>query len=227
MKKFGLGLAYVVLLPVAVVLIYLGAALIGGIVPHGKSHSRPPVLTSHKVFLVSGLLHSDIAIPITPQTKTDFAFLQDHGFPLDHPELQYLLIGWGSREFYTSTKDYVDIGLSTTWTAITGDTSVMHVQPIGALYEGGNLKAFSLSGESLDQLVDFVVTSFKTNAGKPIVIKDATFGQGDLFFEGVGNFNIIRPCNIWTARALRVAGFNTGYWTPTTYSLQIGHWLYN
>ena len=227
MKKFGLGLTFVVLLPVAVVLIYLGAALVGGILPHGKLHSRPPVLTSHKMFLVSGLLHSDIAIPITQQIKSDFAFLRDYGFPLDHPELQYLLIGWGSREFYTSTKDYADIGFSTTWTAITGDSSVMHVQPIGALNEENNLKALSLSGESLDQLVDFVVNSFKTKAGKPLVIKDATFGQGDLFFEGVGSFNIMRPCNIWTATALRVAGFNTGYWTPTTYSLQIGHWLYN
>ena len=164
---------------------------------------------------------------VTDDVRRKFAFLRAEGFPLDNPHLKYLIIGWGSKRFYTSTKDYADIEFETTWTAVTGDQSVMHVQVAGELKEQPDVIELAVSEWHFNKLLTFIDESFHRKEGSVQVIPNKGFGLGDRFFEGVGGFNIFHPCNLWISRGLREAGYVTGIWTPTTYSLKLAHWLHN
>lgn len=223
-KRTGLLIAA----PFLIVLMYLFAALVGGLIP---SNIAPQIadseLLENPVYLTSNALHADIAIPVDDNIRERFAFLRQDGFPLDNPNLEYLIIGWGSKEFYTSTANYSDMKFSTIWRAATGDASVIHVAPGGDISKSEGVVEVSMTHEGFDKMLAFISSSFQQNANEPDLLEGATFGYGDLFYEAKGRFNIFTPCNVWVSKALNKAGVSSGIWTPTTYSLLLHHKIYN
>ena len=214
--------------PFFIVMLYLFAALMGGLLPSGiKAISGTSQPLQMPVYLTANALHADIAIPVNNLTRKQFLFLQDTGFPLNNPNLEYLIIGWGSREFYTSTATYSDMSVGTIWRAATGDSSVMHVAPGGDMSKSEGVVKILMTQQGFENLLQFILQSFEIDKGKPVLLPDATFGYGDVFYEARGRFNIFNPCNVWVSNALNEAGVSTGVWTPTTYSLMLHHRLYN
>ena len=213
--------------PILLVVGYLFAALIGALIPaSGKSLDSSAKMLAEPIYLTSNLLHTDIAVPVNSITKQQFQFLRDAAVPLDNPELKYLIFGWGSRKFYTSTAQYSDIEFSTAWQAATGDASVMHVGLSGDLAAIEGVRSVEMNEENFKNLLNFILLGFSKHSGEPILL-EATFGYGDVFYESPDRFNILVPCNTWVSAALRAAGFGTGIWTPTSYSLRLAHWLHN
>lgn len=216
------------LLPVVAIAGYLVLAALGGVIPGSTNRiDERADKIGPPVFLVFTPIHADFAIPVTPEIRTRFGFLADAGIPLNNPLVKYLIIGWGSKAFYTSTKGYGDIGIGPTWTAITGDASVIHVQPVTDVAGTRDMVRLDMSAENFAELSAFIVSSFDRNDGNVRRVAGAGFGLGDVFYDAHGDFNILEPCNVWVAKGLRKAGFATGLWTPTTYSLRIGHTLFN
>ena len=164
----------------------------------------------------------DIAIPVTSEVRQKFTFLQHDNFPLFHPKLSYLVIGWGARGFYTSTKNLSDIGLGPVVSAVTGDSSVLHFIPSGDLSKQDGLKKLTIRQSGLNQLIESILGSIRMSDSQiPMVLPGENHGLNDLFYEAKGKFSIFSPCNVWTARMLRSAGVKTGVWTPTTYSIMM------
>lgn len=222
-KRLGL----VISAPFFVVLIYLVAALLGGLIPVTPNQKASNDGLSKTIYLTSNALHADIAIPVDAFTKEQFSFLAESGFPLTNPNLEYLIIGWGSRDFYTSTAEYSDMEFSTVWRAVTGDASVMHVAPGGDITKSDGVVPVHLTQAGFENMIGFMLESFQSNRGKPVLLEGATFGYGDLFYEAKGRFNIFNPCNVWVSKALHKAGLSSGIWTPTTFSLLLHHKLYH
>jgi uncharacterized protein (TIGR02117 family) len=205
----------------AVVIVYLGATMAGALLaadgaPNEKA--GPP----ERVYLLTSLLHADFAIPADESLRQRFAFLRDAGVPLDHPDLRYLVFGWGARGFYLQTRTLADIRPIPTMKAIFGDSSVMHVVAAKDVSGAPGAVPIDLPPGGLERLIAFIEASFERGAEGPRVIPGAAYGDSDAFFDGVGRFNIFRPCNIWVAEALQAAGLSTGAWTPTTFSLLYG-----
>ncbi len=197
---------------------YLLAAGIGGLIAiDGAGDARAPAPV--RIYLLTNALHADFAIPIDETTRERYGFLREDGFPLDHPNLKYLVFGWGSRAFYTSAKTWGDIRPGPTLTAITGDRSVVHVVPATDISTRDNAVAVDLSQAGYERLLEHIDGSFAIGPAGPQLLDGFNYGQGDLFYEAHGGFDIFTPCNIWVANGLRKAGVSTGIWTPTTYSL--------
>lgn len=229
MRKIFKNLGLLVAAPFFVILLYLSAALLGGLIPSKLSRgavasTNEPIRT---IYLSANALHADIAIPVDDYTRDKFAFLRRDGFPLDNPNLEYLIIGWGSREFYTSAAEYSDMEFGTIWRAATGDASVMHVAPGGDIRKSEGMVALKISQAGLERLVEFMLSTFTLHERQPQILPGATFGYGDLFYEAKGRFNIFYPCNVWVSKALGAGGLSAGIWTPTTYSLMLHHKLYH
>lgn len=222
-KKLGLLIA----VPFFIVVLYLFAALLGGIIPSGGTFQSENEPRNRTIYLTANALHADIAIPVDALSREQFDFLKADGFPLDNPNLKYLIIGWGSRDFYTSTAEYSDMQFATVWRAATGDDSVMHVAPGGDISNSEGVVPIAISQAGLQRIIDFMLENFRKENGQPILLPNATFGYGDLFYEAKGRFHIFNPCNVWVSKALSKAGVSTGLWTPTTYSLLLHNWLYD
>ena len=228
MVRFKPVTAWILAVPVILPALYLIAAVIGGLLPSSLNKTEPHEQMLEKpVYLSANMLHADIAIPVNSLSLQQFEFLREAGFPLDNPNLEYLVIGWGSRAFYTSTKDYSDIEFETVWLAATGDRSVMHVSPSRDLSGIEDMIELKISENGFTRLVTFISNSFAKGNRGPVLVNGATFGFGDVFYEGRGHFNLFNPCNVWVSEGLREAGLAAGVWTPTTYSLRLNNYLYN
>ncbi|WP_064684824.1 TIGR02117 family protein [Rhizobium bangladeshense] len=183
---------------------------------------------THRILLLSGPIHTDIAIPLDEETRAAFSFLDDPGFPLGHPNAEWLVIGWGGRAFYLETPSWSELKPMPVLRALTIDRSVLHVDLAGHIAEPQPaVMAFDIGDEQLARLRNFISDSFVRDAGEVKLISNAGYGEIDRFFEAKGYFNALFGCNTWTAAALRSAGLRTGLWNPLPQSLRLSAGVYN
>ncbi|MDR9773611.1 TIGR02117 family protein [Rhizobium hidalgonense] len=183
---------------------------------------------THRILLLSGPIHTDIAIPLDEETRAAFSFLDDPGFPLGHPNAEWLIVGWGGRSFYLETPTWGKLKPLPVLRALTIDRSVMHVDLAGHITEPQpSIAAFDIGGDQMRRLRNFISDSFVRYTGVVAPISDAGYGEIDRFFEAKGYFNALFGCNTWTAAALRSAGLRTGLWNPFPQSLRLSMSVYN
>ena len=197
--------------------------MVGAIVIGKSSTDSSDKTTGNEkeIYLLTSLLHADIAIPVDAEVLRKFSFLKQSGIDMDHIGLRYLVFGWGSQAFYTTAGTYADITLAATVKAITGDSAVMHVVPSGQLGETENSIPLKVSKQGFSKLLSYLLRSFENETtDKPFWLMNESHGYGDVFYLINGNFNIFNPCNVWTGNALKQAGISVGAWTPTTQSLK-------
>jgi len=229
--RIGSILVAIVLLPIV---LFLAGSIVGGLIPRdiplhvladdttneAETGLGPEKSGPVTIYLLSGLLHVDIAIPVGELSAEDFSFLDQTRIPFANPALRFLAFGWGSKAFYTTAGNYSDIRPGAVFTAVTGDDAVMRVTPVGALNEREGVMALTLQRQQFNALLGGILAGFETGAdGLPQYLPQYSIGPGDAFFTGVGHFNIFYPCNQWAGDVLAGAGTRTGIWTPTTYSL--------
>jgi uncharacterized protein (TIGR02117 family) len=182
----------------------------------------------HRILVLSGPIHTDIAIPLDDEVRARFAFAEGAGVPLRHPAAEWLIFGWGGRAFYLETPTWSELKPLPVFKALSVDRSVMHVDVAGHILEPqDSVASFDIHVEHYRRLLDFIDESFRREAGVVMPVTDFSYGPNDRFFEAHGYFNALFGCNTWTANALRKAGMRTGLWNPLPMSLEFSLGLYN
>jgi uncharacterized protein (TIGR02117 family) len=167
-----------------------------------------------KVLLLSNPIHTDIALPADADVLARFAPVAADGLPIDHPAVQWLVVGWGGRSFYVETPTWADLKPLPVLRAFTLDRSVMHVQIAGDIpSDHPAVTRLDLDPAAFAALLDFMEGSFVAGEGG-FRLAAPGYGADDRFYEAHGWFNALAGCNVWTASALRAAGIRTGLWTP-------------
>jgi uncharacterized protein (TIGR02117 family) len=215
LRRLTRALAVVLAVPV----LFLLAALIGGAV-QGPSADLPQGADQY-VGLVRGPIHYDLLLPMTPDMRAHFGFALAAGVPLDNPNVEWLVLGWGARAFYTSTAALADMKASAVWRGITGDGSVMHLDVAGNLRGVEAIEFLPLSSAQMTVLLATIDANFQRDqAGQPIALSNR-FSDHDAFFAARERFNIFYTCNAWIGSTLRAAGVPFGIWTPTPQAVEI------
>ena len=81
----------------ALVMIYLAAALLGGVI--AGDHADLPECNAVTIGLVAGPIHNDFLLPLDAETRDQFAVLSLSDVPIAHPQAEWLMVGWGARKF--------------------------------------------------------------------------------------------------------------------------------
>ncbi len=172
--------------------------------------------------LARGPIHFDLLIPMSDQLRQTFAFAEAQGVPITNPQVKFLMVGWGSKAFYTQTGTYADLNLSSIWPALTGDDATLHIDVAGDLQGLPAITWISLSETQLTALTNAVTASLSRDAtGNPIALNAPPFGLTDAFYAANGRFNVLNTCNVWIGHMLRQAGLDFGIWTPTPQSVAV------
>lgn len=183
---------------------------------------------THRILVLSNPIHTDIAIPVTAETLARFPFLSESGMPVAHPDARWLIFGWGGRAFYIETPAWSDLKPVPLFKGLTLDRSVVHADVAGEIIEPAeHIASFEIGTKGYQRLLSFIEASFATVDGRIAAIPDAGYGENDRFFEANGWFSALRGCNTWTAKALREAGLQTGWWNPLPVLLSVSLTLYN
>lgn len=201
------------LLTLALPVLYLLASVILPIIPGPGPNLSGPL--TRQIGLLQGPIHTDILLPLTPEVRARFAFAEAAGVPMNHPDAEWLMLGWGSAAFYTTAGTYADITASAVLTAATGDDAVIRLDALGPLPPMENLRFLDLSQPQFDALLGLTAA---TLAGTTR-LDHAGFTGTDAFFPAHGHFSLFRTCNVWLGETLRASGIRFGLWTPANWSV--------
>jgi uncharacterized protein (TIGR02117 family) len=172
--RYGLG---AVLALAALVAAYFAATIAGAAIPAravaAKADGEPA-----QIYLLTSLLHADFAIPVDDALRARFAFLRAGGIPVDHPNLRYLVFGWGARDFYIKTRMLSDIRPLPALKGMVGDASVMHVLAASDVKMDESAVPLSLPPGGLDRLLAFIESSFLRSGTAVQPIAGAGYGAG-------------------------------------------------
>ena len=72
-----------------------------------------------------------------------------------------------------------------------------------------------------ERLLDFIARQFHDEAGGPDRFPARLMASSTDSYEANGYFTALLGCNTWTARALREAGLQTGWWNPLPLTLRL------
>lgn len=198
-------------------LLFVAVAYLAAVMPGERADLSPG--TENLIGLVRGPIHYDFLIPLNPQTRSRYAFAEAAGVPLSLPQAEWLVVGWGARDFYTTAGRFADITATSALKAATGDTSVMHLDVAGDISGIASVTYLTFSNEQFAAFLDAIDASFQRDqTGAPLPIAER-FSRHDAFFAGVGHFNLLRTCNVWVGDILRAAGVRLGAWTPLPQTL--------
>lgn len=212
-----------VLALIAAQVFYILAGFVGAVIPGPVADVRGAA--TEVIGLARGPIHFDILLPLTPETRAAFDFAKAQGLPMDLPQAEWLVVGWGSAGFYTSVGAYSDMTLGVVWAAATGDEAVLRLDLAGDVSEIDSLTWVDVSPAQIAALRGVVLDSFARDAaGEVQAIPPAPWGQTHVFYRATGVFHLFHTCNAWVAETLRAAGIAQGLWTPTTQALSMSLW---
>lgn len=213
--------------------ILLGTAILalaaGCVIPRPLFQSDVVGEKSAEILVITNPIHTDIAIPATPETLAEFAFLADSGMPLDNPNVQWIMFGWGGRAFYLETPTWADLKFVPVLKGLTADASALHIEPLGNVDRSNpNVASFKITEAGLEAMRQEMLNTFQHDMkDRPELIAGKSYGEYDQFYEAKGTFNALVGCNTWAAKMLRYAGLQTGWWNPFPQSLRFSLNLQN
>jgi uncharacterized protein (TIGR02117 family) len=214
-RVFGRCLALLLAIP----LLYLLGALIGGLIPSNPRWRQPA--RGITIFVQSNGVHSWISVP-TITAGMDWRPL----VPARHirePRYagDYVAFGYGNRDFYLNTPAWKDLSVLRALQAILGSgPSLVHVYHERKPLPASGQRPIVLTGDQYRRLSAYIASSFdRDRAGRTIPLISRGYGESDVFYEGSGSYNGFYTCNQWTGSALRAAGVRVGLWTPFSESI--------
>ncbi len=196
--------------------LYLLAALLGSLIPINRGWSEPDQGVT--IYLANNGVHADLILPAKAQGLDWRPLLPRRDFAASDPKAGWVAFGAGERRVYLDTPRWRDITLPTVWAGLTGGERVVHVEWVANPAYAA--RAIHLRPEEYRRLWQSIRAEFDLDDnGRPVRIAHPGYGPADAFYEGRGKASAVNTCNTWAADRLRLAGVETGLWTPFSQGL--------
>lgn len=175
------------------------------------------------VYLVSNDIHIEFILPVSSTVFDWRTFIDLESFEIDPLAAHWIELGWGDRRFYFEMPTWDDFTLRLALQALLiPGPSVMHVgftKSHPAQRE--DIRKIMVSEETYSRLVEEIKNSFVKREGKPILMPGKGYTGLDNFYEAVGDYSLVRTCNVWTGQMLGAVGLARPLWSPTKYGLEL------
>ena len=195
----------------AIPLLYLGAALIGSLIPVNWAWREAEKGVT--IYLADNGVHADLILPVRT-AGLDWEPLVPRSDMADaRPDMDWIAFGAGERKVYLDTPTWADMSLRTAWAATTGGERVIHAEYTSDPAYAA--RAIRLSPEQYRRLWAAIRAEFRLDgSGHPMRIDHPGYGPRDAFYEGIGRASALSTCNNWVAARLRLAGVKAPLWSP-------------
>lgn len=123
------------------------------------------------------------------------------------PPGEYLEVGWGERAFYQTRDPSLLQALSA---ALWPSPSVLHLVgfngPVREQFPHSDVLALQVDDTAMSHLAQYIADAYERDQAGNIKRMGRGLYGDSRFFAGREMFHLFRTCNVWTARALRLAG---------------------
>ena len=167
------------------------------------------------IFLMTNGVHTEIVLPLTSDMINWGHFVNPGDTKSGSGYFRYVAFGWGDKGFYLETPTWADLKFKTAFNALFFlSSAAMHVTFYHDLFESDDCKKIPISKDSYKMMVDYITKSFRLENNLPILIKGASYGTNDSFYEANGRYNLFFTSNTWTNNGLKYANLKACLWTP-------------
>jgi len=181
--------------------------------PENKNTDIGP--TQFEAYIISNGVHVDFVFPVQSSVIDWREIFPVEDLPVRPFAPHWISIGWGDREFYLNTPEWIDLTFERAWGALSGSNrTLLHVSYFQKPQLPEQAYKLDLSEESYRQLLGHVVKSLVTRENKAIPVQHYSYGKSDVFYEAMGSYNVLKTCNTWVGDGLEIAGYEVGAWTP-------------
>ncbi len=201
--------------PFVAVVLWLAAAFALGLVRGpgdlGAAEGIP-------VGIVSNGYHVSLVLPVVA-AGVDWRNRFDPADTMNGAAADWLLLGWGDRDFYMQTRRLIDVRPGVLFGALLGlgETTVQVAWLPGGIQ---GVRFVRLSPERYRALVRVVDNRLMLDAsGRAQAYAGTGYGPFDLFYRAHGRYSPVYTCNEWVADALRAAGIAVPVWAPLPQTL--------
>jgi uncharacterized protein (TIGR02117 family) len=205
----------------AIVLLYCGAALIGSYWSRNSNWRETP--NGVTIYIADNGVHTAFVVPAAAAGVDWSMTFRPTDLPSSDLAGNWMIIGWGDRDFFLGTPTWADVRPRTVISAAFGSGgSLIHVDHLTAPMPGADMRPVTISeGEyrKLSAIID--ATLIRDGDGHPSAIPG--YGSRDVFYPARGNYNLFHTCNSWTADTLAAVGMRAPLWTP--FGGGVMHWF--
>jgi len=179
-----------------------------------NSDFKPCTNDAVEIYILTNGVHTDLVLPLNNNIKDWSAFVNPVNTKLPSTNFHYVAFGWGDKGFYLETPTWADLKFKTAFKAMFFlSTSDMHVSFYESLKENESCKKICISLDSYTKLITYIDNSFQTLNKMPMLIKGASYGNNDLFYDANGTYSMFYTCNSWANSGLKAAHLKACLWT--------------
>ncbi len=155
------------------------------------------------IFVVNHGWHTSIVLPVLSE------FTRDYLIAAQNKHYQYLEFSWGDEDFFRSSEFSVFLALKA---ALVPTSSVLHVvglnDPLSEFFSNSEIVKLEVTKKNYVNLYVFIAESFLySNKGELQKLGPGLYGDSS-FYRGHEKYFLPKTCNVWTAKALKKAGFS-------------------
>lgn len=166
-----------------------------------------------EIIVATNGVHTSIAVPLRsadmdwtrvfPPSETANPFR-----PYTH-----VAISWGERAVFLDTPTWSDLSPLTVLRVMSvGGDALYHVEHWVRPAPSENFRPMRISREQYRRLVRALLRDLPQRTPGRAVYPGYT--DQDVFYDARGTYTVYKTCNEWTGETLRMAGIETGAWTP-------------
>ncbi|MEK6478655.1 DUF2459 domain-containing protein [Catalinimonas sp. 4WD22] len=158
---------------------------------------------SQQIYVVSQGWHSGLVIPSS--CIADSLWPEKHDFS----EYEHIQIGWGDKDFYQNPGFSLWYGAKAILWPTKSALQVLGLRQLSNLqYYANETVSLQISQADYSSLCEFLRTEFQlSDSAKFIPLKEGLY-RNSHFFLGDKSYYFPKNSNVWTARALKQAGFD-------------------
>ena len=199
--------------------LYLLLAFVLGLI--SVNNNFDPNQGTIEIFLVNNGAHVSIALPIkTEQKDWTTVFSPEYTQSPELSKIQpYVLVGWGSKIFYTQAYRWKDLQPKMAIQALFFDRGLLNIHFIDTPLNSPYIRSVKLTQAQYQKLIDGIERDLSLNKkGEPQPI-DMHYQTTDIFYEANGAYTPWKTCNQWTRNQLSHAQVPTPLWAPFSQTL--------
>jgi len=191
----GLALRCVLLPPILLALAACAASEPNPPTPKDNGPRISVYLVAHDKHSGIAVRRSDIPAGLWPEIR-------------DFPQADYLEVGWGEREYYFGRDQSFTGAMRAAFGS--NNPSVLHVagvrSSLAKSFPASEIIEVTLSRDGFERLVRYIQDEYdRAGASVAAPLGPGLYGDSR-FYPARESFNLLRTCNVWTARGLRGAG---------------------
>lgn len=166
------------------------------------------------VYVMSNGVHTDLVVPMKNEVMDWSLFIDPSRCKVNASDAKYVAFGWGDKGFYLDTPTWADLKFSTAFKAMFFlSSSAMHVTFHDEPQISDDCKRICISHENYTKMVSYIKEGFKIESNHIMLIENASYGEHDIFYDGIGSYSMFHTCNTWTNNGLKSCGLRACSWT--------------